>query len=256
MRVKANGITFNCEVSGPDNKPWLIFSNSLATNLHMWDPQAEALKNEFRMLRYDQRGHGLTDAPTGRYTFELLRDDVIALMDALNIKRAHWCGVSMGCATGMALVQKYPDRFDRLALCDNPGRSSPATHKGWEERIAVAQKGGMPALLESTMQRWFPLETLKANPPHMDLIRKMILTTPVNGFIGCSAALSDHDFRRSCRPNYRAHTTSYCSARAISPTWTSRRRSRRICVSFFRPDQAALAIAPCWAWRMMPERSP
>jgi 3-oxoadipate enol-lactonase len=195
MKVQANGISFNCDISGPESAPWLIFSNSLATNLHMWDPQAEALKNEFRILRYDQRGHGLTNAPAGRYTFELLRDDVIALMDALNIKRAHWCGVSMGCATGMALVQKYPDCFDRLALCDNPGRSSPTTRRAWEERIAMAQHGGMSALLESTMERWFPPETLKANPPHLDLIRQMILTTPINGFIGCSAALGDHDFR-------------------------------------------------------------
>ena len=78
MKIKANGITFNTEISGPENAPWLIFSNSLATNLHMWDPQAAELKNEFRMLRYDQRGHGETEAPGGRYTFELLCADVIA----------------------------------------------------------------------------------------------------------------------------------------------------------------------------------
>jgi 3-oxoadipate enol-lactonase len=93
------------------------------------------------------------------------------------------------------LVQKHPERFDRMVLCDNPGRSSPETRKAWEERIAIAQEGGMPALLESTMQRWFPPETLKANPPHMDIIRKMILATPVNGFCGCSAALAGHNFR-------------------------------------------------------------
>ena len=141
MKIKANGITFNYEISGPESAPWLIFSNSLATNLHMWDPQADALKNEFRMLRYDQRGHGETEATAGRYTFELLCDDVIALMDALGIQRAHWCGVSMGCATGMGLVQKHPGRFDRMVLCDNPGRSSPETHKQWEERIAVRAEG-------------------------------------------------------------------------------------------------------------------
>ena len=195
MKIKANGITFNYDVTGIDGAPWLIFSNSLATNLHMWDQQAVDLKNSFRILRYDQRGHGQTEAPAGRYTFELLVADVIALMDALGVARAHWCGVSMGCATGMGLVQKYPGRFDRMVLCDNPGRSSPETHRQWEERIAVAQKDGMAALLESTMQRWFPPETLKANPPHMDIIRRMILATPINGFIGCSAALGDHDFR-------------------------------------------------------------
>jgi len=195
MKIKANGITFNYDVTGIDGAPWLIFSNSLATNLHMWDQQAADLRNSFRILRYDQRGHGQTEAPAGRYTFELLVADVIALMDALGVARAHWCGVSMGCATGMGLVQKHPGRFDRMVLCDNPGRSSPETHRQWEERIAVAQKDGMAALLESTMQRWFPPETLKANPPHMDIIRRMILATPINGFIGCSAALGDHDFR-------------------------------------------------------------
>lgn len=196
MKVEANDIAFNCEVSGADGAPWLIFSNSLATNLHMWDRQAADLADRFHILRYDQRGHGKTDAPAGRYSFDTLIADVIALMDALGIARAHWCGVSMGCATGMGLVQKHPDRFGHMALCDNPGRSSPETHRQWEERIAVAQRGGgMPALLESTMQRWFPPETLKANPPHMDIIRNMILATPVNGFIGCAAALGDHDFR-------------------------------------------------------------
>lgn len=195
MKVKANGITFNVEIDGAEGLPWIILSNSLATNLHMWDQQAEDLKGEYRVLRYDQRGHGQTEAPAGRYTFELLSADVIALMDELKIKRAHWCGVSMGCATGMNLVQQFPDRFDRMILCDNPGQSSPVTYKQWEERIAIAQKDGMAALLESTMQRWFPEETLKRNPPHMDKIRQMILTTPVNGFVGCSAALGNHDYR-------------------------------------------------------------
>jgi 3-oxoadipate enol-lactonase len=195
MKIKANGINFNVVIDGPEGAPWLILSNSLATNVTMWDRQAADFRDAFRVLRYDQRGHGRTDAPAGRYTFDTLIADVIGIMDALSIPKTHWCGVSMGCATGMGLVQKHPDRCDRMVLCDNPGRSSPETHKQWEERIALAQQGGMPALLESTMQRWFPPETLAANPPHMALIREMILTTPVNGFIGCSAALGDHDFR-------------------------------------------------------------
>ena len=144
-----------------------------------------------------------------------------------------------------------------------PGGRRRRRTEQWEERIAIAQKGGMPALLESTMQRWFPPETLKANPPHMDMIRQMILTTPVNGFIGCSAALGDHDFRplmpkvknpvlymsgekdgqqrrrhegdagRSCR----ARNTSCCPAPATSPTWISRRCSPRRCGTSWRPDR-------------------
>jgi 3-oxoadipate enol-lactonase len=195
MKIKANGITFNYQVDGADGAPWLMLSNSLAANLHMWDQQAADFKGAFRVLRYDQRGHGETEAPAGRYTFEILMADAIGLMDALGVKRAHWCGVSMGGATGMGLAQRHSDRFDRLVICDTPGQSTPAASQQWEERIASAQKGGMQAQLESTIARWFPPETVKANPPHLDVLRKMILSTPVNGFVGCSAALANHDFR-------------------------------------------------------------
>jgi 3-oxoadipate enol-lactonase len=195
MRIKANGITFNCEIDGADGAPWLVFSNSLATNLSMWDGQARALKRLFRMLRYDQRGHGGTDAPAGRYTFDLLIADALALFDALSIKKAHFAGLSMGGATALGLALRHPDRIDRAVICDSGCASTPATSQQWEERIAVAQKQGMEALVEPTIARWFPPETVKANPPHLDEVRAMIRTTPVNGFIGCAAALADHDFR-------------------------------------------------------------
>jgi 3-oxoadipate enol-lactonase len=195
MRIKANGITVNCEVDGADGAPWLVLSNSLATNVSMWDPQAAELKRSFRVLRYDQRGHGGTDAPAGRYTFDLLIADVLALFDALSIKRAHFGGLSMGGATALGLALRHPDRIDRAIICDSGCASTPATGQQWEERIAAAQKQGMEALVDSTIARWFPPETVKANPPHLDKVRAMIRTTPVNGFIGCAAALADHDFR-------------------------------------------------------------
>jgi 3-oxoadipate enol-lactonase len=195
MRVKANGITFNCEIEGPEGAPWLVFSNSLACNVSMWDPQAAELKRSLRVLRYDQRGHGQTEAPAGRYTFELLMADVMSLIDALSIRRAHFAGLSMGGATGLGLAQRHPDRFDRIIICDSPCASTPATAQQWEERIVVAQEKGMEALVEPTVTRWFPPETVAANPPHLDRVRQMIQTTPVNGFIGCAAALADHDFR-------------------------------------------------------------
>lgn len=195
MRIQANGIGFNCEIGGPEGAPWLIFSNSLATDLTMWDDQAAHFSTKMRVLRYDQRGHGKTDAPEGRYTFDILMTDVLSLMDALKIDRAHFCGVSMGGATGMGLAQQHADRFERMVLCDNAFHSTPASAKAWDERIAVAKKDGMGSLVDSTLARWFPPETLKANPPHIAKIRQMILTTPVNGFVGCSLALADHNFR-------------------------------------------------------------
>jgi 3-oxoadipate enol-lactonase len=195
MRVQANGINFNTVIEGPESAPCLVFSNSLATDLSMWDEQAAQLAGQYRVLRYDQRGHGRTDAPAGRYTFALLVADAIALMDALSIRRAHWCGLSMGGATGMGLAQQHADRFDRFVICDTPGMSTPATAQQWEERIATAQKDGMAALVDSTLARWFPKETLERNPPHVQKIRAMIAATPVNGFIGCAGALADHNYR-------------------------------------------------------------
>src|SRR6266581_200470 len=99
MQVKANGITINYAVDGPEGAPWLVLSNSLATNLAMWDAQAAELKRAFRVLRYDQRGHGGSEAPAGRYTFNLLIADAVALLDALAIRTAHFGGLSMGGAT-------------------------------------------------------------------------------------------------------------------------------------------------------------
>lgn len=194
MKTKANGIAINYQVDGPEGAPWLIFSNSLATNLTMWDDQARELKQAYRVLRYDQRGHGGSDAPAGRYTFELLMADVIALMDALGIKKTHFAGLSMGGATALGLAETHPDRFDRIIVCDSPCQSTPVSTQQWEERIVVAQKQGMDALVEPTVGRWFPPETLKANPPHVDKVRKMVRSTSVNGFIGCAAALANHDY--------------------------------------------------------------
>ena len=194
MKLKANGITINYQVDGPEGAPWLVFSNSLATNLTMWDEQARALEQPYRVLRYDQRGHGGTDAPAGRYSFATLLADAIALLDALGIRKAHFAGLSMGGATALGLAEAHPDRLDRVIVCDSPCQSTPASSQQWEERIAVAQKQGIEALVEPTVARWFPPETLAANPPHIDKVRGMIRATPVNGFIGCAAALADHDY--------------------------------------------------------------
>jgi 3-oxoadipate enol-lactonase len=194
VKIKANGISMNYQVDGPDGAPWLVLSNSLATNLSMWDDQARELGRALRVLRYDQRGHGATEAPAGRYTFELLIADALALMDALAIRKAHFGGLSMGGATALGLAQKHPDRLDRVIVCDSPCQSTPTSSQQWEERIVVAQKQGVEALVEPTLARWFPPEVINANPPHLDKVRRMIRSTPVNGFIGCAAALADHNY--------------------------------------------------------------
>jgi 3-oxoadipate enol-lactonase len=194
MKIKANGININYQIDGPEGAPWIVLSNSLATNLAMWDQQADDFKGAFRVLRYDQRGHGGTDAPAGRYTFEQLIADALALMDGLGIKKAHFGGLSMGGATALGFAQKHPDRLDKVIVCDTPCQSTPTSTQQWEERIVIAQQQGMEPLVEPTVGRWFPPEVMAAKPPHVDKVRQMVRATPVNGFIGCAAALANHDY--------------------------------------------------------------
>ena len=195
MHIKANGIGLNYAIDGREGTPWLVLSNSLATDLSMWDRQAQDLSSAFRVLRYDQRGHGGTDAPAGRYSFDTLIADALALMDALGIRQANVCGLSMGGATALGLAQRHPDRVARAIVADSGCASSPQSAQQWEERITVAQRGGMDPLVEATVTRWFPPDVVGKNPPYLDRVRAMIRATPVNGFIGCAAALADHDFR-------------------------------------------------------------
>jgi 3-oxoadipate enol-lactonase len=194
MKIKANGLNVNYQVDGPSGAPWIVFSNSLATSTAMWDEQAVALKNSYRVLRYDQRGHGGTDAPAGRYAFDTLLADALALLDALEIKKAHFAGLSMGGATALGLAERHPDRFDHIIVCDSPCQSTPQSAQQWEERIVIAKDKGIEALVEPTVSRWFPPETVAKHPPHLDKVRAMFRATPVNGFIGCAAALADHDY--------------------------------------------------------------
>src|SRR6185312_12302335 len=119
MKINTNGININCQIDGPEGAPWIVFSNSLATSIAMWDEQAAALKDKFRVLRYDQRGHGQSEVPDGHYAFDTLLADALGLMDALSIRKAHFAGLSMGGATALGLAERHPDRFDRIIVCDS-----------------------------------------------------------------------------------------------------------------------------------------
>jgi 3-oxoadipate enol-lactonase len=165
------------------------------TNLSMWDDQVATLQQSFRILRYDQRGHGGTPATEGPYSFDLLVDDVVALLDALSIKRAHFAGLSMGGVTALFLAQRHPQRFDRIVACDCAPASTPASAQQWQERIALAAKHGMAALADPTIARWFPPDFVATKSPVLDKVRQMILNTSIAGFTGCAQALSNYDLR-------------------------------------------------------------
>jgi 3-oxoadipate enol-lactonase len=195
VKTCANGISINYQIDGREGAPWLIFSNSLITNLSMWDDQVAALKTDYRILRYDQRGHGATDAPAGKYSFDTLTKDVIGLMDALDIRRAHFCGISMGGMTALFLAQRHGDRFDKIIPCDCGPASTPQSAQQWKERIDLGAEKGMEALVDITVNRWYPPEFVATKAPVLDKVRNMIRTTPYDGFAGCAYALSDYDLK-------------------------------------------------------------
>jgi 3-oxoadipate enol-lactonase len=189
MRIKANGIQINCELSGREDAAVVVLSHSLGSGMSMWNPQLTALEPYYRVLRYDMRGHGESDAPEGSYTLEQLAADVIALLDALDMNAVHFVGLSIGGMIGQCLGLNYADRLKSLVLCDTAPVIPKEARPMFAERKQTAREKGMQALVDGTLQRWFTLPYLNANPPAVDLIRKQFLATPVAGFIGCSDAI-------------------------------------------------------------------
>ncbi|MBW2436062.1 MAG: 3-oxoadipate enol-lactonase [Desulfobacterales bacterium] len=189
MMIEANGININYELSGKEQAPVVVLSHSLACSLVMWWPQLELLEAHFRVLRYDTRGHGLSDAPAGPYTLKQLVDDAIAMLDALKIDQVHWIGLSMGGMIGQGLTLSRPERLKTLVLADTAAIIPAEAQPVWQERIDAARNGGMQAVAESTLERWFTPNYLKNNLPETDRIRQLILATPLDGYIGCSEAI-------------------------------------------------------------------
>ena len=189
MKIKANGIQMNYELSGNEGAPVVVLGHSLASSLVMWQPQIDALTPHYRVLCYDTRGHGETDAPAPPYTLEQLGEDAIALLDVLDIDVVHWVGLSMGGMIGQCIALNHPGRFKSLSLCDTAAIIPAEADPVWQERIDLARKEGMTPLAEATLERWFTPPYLAQNPPVVDIVRRHILKTPVDGYIGCSEAI-------------------------------------------------------------------
>lgn len=189
MKIKANGIQINYELSGKEDAPVVILSHSLASSLIMWEPQLKALEPHFRVLRYDIRGHGESDVTKGPYSLELLADDAVGLLDNLRIDRVHWVGLSLGGMIGQSFALNYPDRLLSLVLCDTTAKLLEEAQPIWEERIKTAHEKGLDVLLDETMERWFSSSFLEKNPPILSAIRKQFLLTSLEGYLGCAHAV-------------------------------------------------------------------
>jgi 3-oxoadipate enol-lactonase len=191
--IRVNGHSLHVQVDGPAGAPWLVLSNSLGSRLEMWEAQVEAFSECFRVLRYDTRGHGRSSVPPGPYVLSDLGHDVIALLDALQIERANFCGLSMGGATGMWLATHAAHRLDRLVLCNTgPWLGPPDV---MNSRIAQVRGEGLAPLVEPTLERWFTAECRARNPVAVDRIRQALRATPVDGYVACCEAIRDMDQR-------------------------------------------------------------
>jgi len=186
-----SGGTLNVSVDGPKGAPWLVFSNSVMTDLSIWDAQVEALKETYRVLRYDQRGHGASSLPEGPMDFTGYGADVIALLDALEVTRCTFIGLSMGVPAGLAAFTAASDRFERFIAVDGVSRSAPGREVFWEERRNTARANGMDAIAEGTASRWMP--GAHEDAPETARLKAMIAATPVEGFAAATYALANYD---------------------------------------------------------------
>jgi len=191
--IDADGSNIHVEVEGPEEAPVLMLSNSLGTDLSMWDEQVPAFTRHFRLVRYDRRGHGRSGVPQGPYSMERLGRDVLAVIDALGIARVNWCGLSMGGMVGQWLGANAPERIDKLILSNTA--SYYPDKKVWDDRMRFARNNGIPAVAAATMERWFTGDFRERAPEAIARMTAMFVKTDIEGYLGCCAAVRDMDHR-------------------------------------------------------------
>ncbi len=170
--------------------PWLVLSHSLGCDVSMWDPQIGALAERYRVLRYDTRGHGRSEAGEAPCTLELLADDAAQLMDHLGIARATWVGFSMGGMIGQTFALRYPQRVQGLVLADTTSQHDATPQSVWDERIRLARTHGIAPLVQPAIERWFTAGFRESNPATVAAIAQVIASTSIAGWTGACAAIA------------------------------------------------------------------
>jgi 3-oxoadipate enol-lactonase len=184
---------------GPTDAPVLLLSNSLGTDMDMWAPQIAPWSERFRILRYDSRGHGASDAPSGAYSMDRLGRDVVEMLDALGLGRVHFCGLSKGGMVGQWLGVHAPERLTSLTLANTSAYMGPPA--GWQARIAGVLANGMAPLTEASIARWFTPAFAETGTAAIAPIRTMLLGIDPVGYAGCCAAIRDMDQRPTATLN-------------------------------------------------------
>jgi 3-oxoadipate enol-lactonase len=180
-------------VTGPEDAPVVVLSNSLGSTMSMWDAQVDELTRHFRVVRYDTRGHGGSPVPDGPYSIDDLADDMVALLDRLGIPRAHVVGLSLGGMTGLRLAARDPDRVDRLVVLCTGAHLEPSS--AWTDRAATVRARGSRAVAEAVVARWFTPDLLAADPDVKSAAEAMVAGTPTEGYAGCCEGIAAMDLR-------------------------------------------------------------
>jgi 3-oxoadipate enol-lactonase len=188
-----SGTALNYRMDGTRGKPVLVLSNSLGTDFAMWEPQIAALRPHFCIVRYDTRGHGGSKPTPGPYSIELLGRDVVALLDHLKTDRASFCGLSLGGMIGMWLGANAPQRIDKLVLANTAPRMAPPDM--WNQRIEKVNAGGINAISDAVLGRWFTPDFHASEPAKLAAMKAMMERQPPEGYVACCAAVRDMDQR-------------------------------------------------------------
>ena len=188
-----DGVRIRYELTGDPGWPVLVLSHSLGADLTMWEPQLAALAQHVCVLRYDIRGHGGSSVPEGPYTAADLGGDVLALLDALGIQQASFCGLSMGGVVGQWLGIHAQDRIQRLVLADTAAKIG--TEEGWNSRIETVLRDGLDSVIPGTLERWFTAPFRAAEPETIARTAALLGATSAKGYAACCAAIRDADFR-------------------------------------------------------------
>ena len=191
--VDVQGVRIHHRLDGPAGAPVVVLSNSLGSDLGMWDLQIPRLSRRLRVLRYDTRGHGQSAVPRGPYTLDDLGRDVLGLLDTLGVPRAHFCGLSMGGLTGQWLALRAPERIERLVLSDTAARVGAVDT--WAARIGAVREGGVAAVTEAALSRFFTERFRARAPAVVERARAALIATPAEGYVASCEALRDADLR-------------------------------------------------------------
>ena len=197
VMIRSGGLGLHVRADGPEQAPALLLLNSLGTDLHMWDGLVASLAGEFRIIRFDKPGHGRSETAPRPYDMAGLAAHALAALDRFGVASAHVLGLSIGGQIAMALAAAQPGRVNRLVLSNTAARIGSGAI--WADRIGALERGGIDAIADAVMARWFSRRWRLANPRALAGWRNMLCQSDLTGYLGCCDALATADLSETCR---------------------------------------------------------